>query len=131
MTPDNNQAPISTATFDLSDVKMVDEHASAATKSLFAYLNNVRGQAILFGQEHATTEGVTITANDGTQSDIFNNVGAFPAVYGWDTLSLEGNEKPGSLEVNSEENTARLAAVMKKAYERGGIVTLSAHMKTL
>lgn len=129
VTPDNNQAPISTATFDLSDVKMVDEHASAATKSLFAYLNNVRGQAILFGQEHATTEGVTITANDGTQSDIFNNVGAFPAVYGWDTLSLEGNEKPGSLEVNSEENTARLAAVMKKAYERGGIVTLSAHMK--
>ncbi|MCW3793040.1 glycosyl hydrolase [Paenibacillus sp. LS1] len=129
VTPDHNQTKIDTSHFDLSAVKLVDDQASTATKSLFTYLNNVRGKAILFGQQHATTEGVTITANDGTQSDVFNNVGAFPAVYGWDTLSLEGNEKPGSKQVSPEENTARLAAVMKKAYERGGIVTLSAHMK--
>ncbi|MDR6722962.1 mannan endo-1,4-beta-mannosidase [Paenibacillus amylolyticus] len=129
VTPDHSQTPIDTSAFDLSPVKLVDEQASPATKSLFAYLNNVRGEAILFGQQHATTEGVTITANDGTQSDVFNDVGAFPAVFGWDTLSLEGNEKPGSLDVSPEENTAKLAAVMKKAYERGGIVTLSAHMK--
>ncbi|KHF34570.1 Mannan endo-1,4-beta-mannosidase precursor [Paenibacillus sp. P1XP2] len=57
-------------------VNLVDVAATDRTKSLFVYLNGLRGKNILFGQQHATTEGLSITAKDGTQSDTFNSVGA-------------------------------------------------------
>ncbi|MFD2673513.1 glycosyl hydrolase [Marinicrinis sediminis] len=118
--PDPNQPAIDTADFDESDVVLVDEMASAKTRSLFAYLKNITGDTMLFGHQHATTQGLTISQGDGTESDVKNAVGAFPAVYGWDTLSLTGNEEPFTPEATAE--------VMKLAYERDGILTLSAHM---
>jgi mannan endo-1,4-beta-mannosidase len=124
----NNQPVISTGMFNTSDVDLVDKDAPAKTRSLFAYLQGLRGNNILFGQEHATTEGITITKRDGTQSDVFDAVGDFPALYGWDTLSLEGKEKPGAASNSREQNRDNLVDVMKKAYERDGVLTLSAHM---
>lgn len=106
----------------------VDVDATAETKSLFDYLNERRGQEVLFGQQHVTDEGLSfVSGAEGPQSDVKNAVGDFPAVFGWDTLSLEGKEKPGVAgdEAKSREN---LAAAMKEAHELGGIVTLSAHM---
>ena len=82
----------------------------------------------MFGHQHDTTEGATITSHDGTQSDVKNAVGDFPAVYGWDTLSLEGKEKPGKWEGTEQENRDALVEVMKKAYERQGVLNLSSHM---
>ncbi len=118
--PDNDQTPISTSGFDISPVKLVDEHATAETRSLFAYLKNISGDHLLFGHQNSTTRGATITQNNGTQSDVFNSVGAFPAVYGWDTNSIEGIEPPYSVPA--------LQAAMRLAYERDGIIALSAHM---
>lgn len=108
-------------------VNLVDRKASAQTRSLFLYLNELRGKNILFGQQHATTEGLSITDRDGTQSDAKNAVGEYPALFGWDTLSLEGKEKPG-VAGDFEQSRDNLAAVMKKAYDDGGVLTLSSHM---
>ncbi|MGZ0879247.1 glycosyl hydrolase [Priestia megaterium] len=107
---------------------LVDPLATKKTKSLFAYLKDIRGKHVLFGHQHATTEGATISEYDGTQSDVKNAVGDFPAVYGWDTLSLEGKEKPGKWGGSNKENRDALINVMKKAYEHDGILNLSAHM---
>lgn len=74
---------------------LADVGASSETKSLFAYLQDIRGSEILFGHQHATTEGLSITEKDGTQSEVENAVGDLPGLFGWDTLSLEGFEKPG------------------------------------
>ncbi|WP_052339758.1 glycosyl hydrolase [Gorillibacterium massiliense] len=108
-------------------IDLVDKDATDRTKSLFVYLNQIRGNHILFGQQHATDEGLSITKHDGTESDTFNDVGAYPAMFGWDTLSLEGYEKPGVMGdfAKSRDN---LIDVMKKAYKYGGVLTLSSHM---
>lgn len=109
-------------------IDLVDMNATAETRSLFQYLNEARGTQVLFGHQHDTTEGLSITAKDGTQSDVLNAVGDLPGVFGWDTLSLEGKEKPGVGLNNKQQNRDNLIAVMKKAYEEGGVLTLSAHM---
>lgn len=111
---------IPTNGFSQSAFKLVDPNATKETKSLFSYLNNVRNTHLLFGHQHATTQGVTISGYDGVESDVKNAVGDYPAVYGWDTLSLHGVEEPFTPEAT--------AHVMKLAYERNGIVTLSAHL---
>ncbi|GIO33443.1 MULTISPECIES: glycosyl hydrolase [Paenibacillus] len=119
----NEGGPVET----VPTVNLVDAAATDRTRSLFVYLNQLRGKNILFGQQHATTEGLSITAKDGTQSDTFNSVGAYPGLFGWDTLSLEGKEKPG-VAGNAEQSRDNLVAVMKKAYADGGVLTLSSHM---
>lgn len=106
---------------------LVDPDATDYTKSLFAYLDDVRGQQVLFGHQHTTTEGLSFTNTTATQSDVKNAVGDYPAVFGWDTLSLEGKEKPGVFN-DYEQSRINLIAKMKEAHELGGIVTLSAHM---
>ncbi|MGO4111541.1 glycosyl hydrolase [Paenibacillus sp. YAF4_2] len=112
---------------DTASKNFVDAQATGASKSLFDYLEGIRGNNILFGQQHATDEGQSITVHDGTQSDVYNDVGEHPAVFGWDTLSLEGKEKPGVMGdfTSSRDN---LISEMKQAYNYGGILTLSSHM---
>ncbi len=101
-------------------VNVVDPKATKETKSLFLFLNRSKESHLLFGHQHATTQGVTITTFSGIESDVKNAVGDYPAVYGWDTLSLHGVEEPFTPEATAE--------VMKLAYEREGIITLSAHL---
>jgi mannan endo-1,4-beta-mannosidase len=106
----------------------VDPLATSGTKSLFEYLQNTRGKHVLFGDQHATDEGLTLTSgSDQLQSDVKNSVGDFPAVFGWDTLSLEGKEKPG-VSNDYEQSRKNLTESMKKVHDLGGIVTLSSHM---
>ncbi|WP_146949246.1 glycosyl hydrolase, partial [Halolactibacillus miurensis] len=114
---------------------MSDPEASQYTKELFAYLKGLGGDEILFGQQHAIDEGLTLT-NDGNrvasdQSEVKNAVGNYPAIFGWDTNSLDGRERPGNaigdVALSYEERLNNLAASMKKAHELGGIVTLSMH----
>ncbi|WP_411334713.1 glycosyl hydrolase [Metabacillus indicus] len=110
---------------------LVDSNASAKTRSLFAYLQDIGGEKVLFGHQHATDEGVTITGSGtrvgSTQSEVKNSVGDYPAIFGWDTLSLDGDEKPGSSENTDEQNRQNLIASMKAAHDLGGIVALSMH----
>lgn len=110
-------------------VELVDADATAATRSLFSYLRDVRGEGILYGHQHDTSYGVTVSEADGKTSDINNGVGDFPAVFGWDTLIIEGRESPGRPENTPEENVAAFTDYLEKADRIGGISTISAHMK--
>jgi len=109
-------------------VNLADHNATRSTRSLFAYLDQLQGKEIIFGHQHATTEGIAITAHDGSQSEVKNSVGDLPGMFGWDTLSLEGKEKPGVYGGTAEQSRDELVRVMKSAYEQGGVLALSSHM---
>ena len=98
------------------EINIVNKNATSETRSLFAFMLEQRKQAIMFGHQHDTTQGLTITSTDGTQSDTFNAVGDFAAVYGWDTLSIVAPKPEGDV-----------VEQIKKAYARGGIITVSSH----
>lgn len=98
------------------EVNIVDKQATFETRSLFAFMQAQRKESIMFGHQHETTQGLTITSTDGTQSDTFNAVGDFAAVYGWDTLSIITPKQEGDV-----------VEQIKKAYARGGIITVSSH----
>lgn len=107
---------------------LVDSLASAETKSLFAFLNETRGKEVLFGHQHDTTVSFAGKDDQGkVVSDVKNSVGDYPAVFGWDTLSLDGLENPPGVAGDFEASRIALSAAMKEAYELGGIVTLSTH----
>lgn len=97
-------------------VDLVNDQASAETRSLFAFLRQVAPHGLLFGHQHETTQGLTIRARDGTESDTLHSVGDFAAIYGWDTLSI--------VEPRREED---ISEPVQLAYSRGGIITISTH----
>jgi mannan endo-1,4-beta-mannosidase len=106
-------------------VNLVDPDATPKTRSLFRYLQESRGKRILFGHQHDTTAYIALTGNP-IQSDVYNSTGDFPAIFGWDTLSIEGKEKPG-VNGDIEASRDRLIGKMKEAHKLGGIITLSTH----
>ncbi|ADU29633.1 glycosyl hydrolase [Evansella cellulosilytica] len=127
-----------TANEETRVLKMSNPDASKYTKELFAYLQDVGSDNVLFGQQHATDEGLTIKVENGdsnfvgsTQSEVKNAVGDYPAVFGWDTNSLDGRERPGNPisgePLTQEQRTQNLAKSMITAHELGGIITLSMH----
>lgn len=101
---------------DIVEINIVDKQATFETRSLFAFMQQQRNESIMFGHQHETTQGLTISTTDGTQSDTFNAVGDFAAVYGWDTLSIISPKSEGDV-----------VEQIKKAYARGGIITVSSH----
>lgn len=114
-----------------TQLDLVDEQASQETKELFDYLKTkAASKEILFGQQHALDEGVTLTGEGSragsTESEVKNAIGDYPAVFGWDTLALDGHEKPG-VEGDKEQSLANVIQSMKTAHELGGIVVLSMH----
>ncbi|MGD8174594.1 glycosyl hydrolase [Marinimicrobium sp. ARAG 43.8] len=100
-----------------STSRPVDANSTAETRALFAFLRNQMGQGVLFGHQHETTQGLTIDTTDGSQSDTYNSVGDFAAVYGWDTLSIVSPKIEGDVTKQAV-----------KAYQRGGIITVSTHL---
>lgn len=112
-------------------LNMVDEHASQETKELLDYLKEkATSPDILFGQQHAPDEGVSLTSEGSragsTESEVKNAVGDYPAIFGWDTLSLDGHEKPG-VAGDPEQSLNNVIESMKTAHELGGAVVLSMH----
>lgn len=109
-------------------IHIADPEATAATRSLFAYLDEMSGKQIMFGHQHDTTVSFAGKDADGNViSDVYSATGDYPAVFGWDTLSLDGYETPPGVSGNYEASRLGLSAAMKQAHELGGIVTLSTH----
>jgi mannan endo-1,4-beta-mannosidase len=116
--PFEHQSPVDTGNFDLRDVTLVDRDATAESVSLFAYLKNIARTHVMFGHQLTTALGFSVTRKDGTESDVYRAVGAFPAVFGFDALTITGQG----------ETDYDAAKLMRAAYRNGGIITLSAHM---
>ncbi len=102
---------------DQGRAQPTDAQATVETRSLFRFLRDQRGEGILFGHQHETTQGLTIDSADGTQSDTYNAVGDFAAVYGWDTLSIVEPKIEGDVLLQA-----------KLAFARNGIITISTHL---
>jgi len=117
---------------DPGTVAIADPDATAQTLSLFRALRDQESGGILFGQQHAIDEAVSssVTGPDGQplKSDVHDVTGDLPGMFGFDTLALRGDEKPGSHGNTGEENALALAAQLVRADALGGLVTLSAHM---
>ncbi|WP_150265397.1 glycosyl hydrolase [Paenibacillus tepidiphilus] len=109
-------------------VYIADAEATPATRSLLAYLGEMSGKQIMFGHQHDTTVSISGKDENGKViSDVYGATGDYPAVFGWDTLSLDGYETPPGVAGDYEASREGLSAAMKEAYELGGIVTLSTH----
>ena len=91
----------------------IDNKASPATSALFHSLREQMGRGILFGHHHTTAYGIG-WKNDPTRSDVKAATGSFPSVYGWDM---------------GHKGTENMRSLMVEAFERGGINTISWHMK--
>ena len=100
-------------------LRLVDPNATESTKLMYAYLRGVsESEFMLFGHQNALHHGVTIKTADGTQSDVYNAVGAQPGIVGLDGLSLVGDE-------GTFEQSVMLA---KAAHKQNALLTLSLHM---
>ncbi|WP_172254475.1 glycosyl hydrolase [Saccharibacillus deserti] len=109
-------------------VRLADPNASASARSLFAYLEEKSGKQVLFGHQHDTTVSFAGKDDKGSViSDVYSSTGDYPAVFGWDTLSLDGYESPPGVSGDYEASRLGLTAAMKQADKLGGIVTLSTH----
>ncbi|MBD3941817.1 hypothetical protein IF188_08940 [Microbacterium sp. NEAU-LLC] len=110
-------------------VDLVDDAATPETRSLFAYLRDVRGTGMLFGHQHTTDYGESFAVRDGVASDVKAATGDYPALFGFDTLIIEGRERPGVADATREQNALTLAQSIREAHDLGGISTLSAHIE--
>ena len=115
----------------VDQVNIVDKDATDATKSLYSFLNTTRGKQVLFGHQHTTDNGITFTSSgpDNTKSDVLGAVGDYPAIFGFDTLILEGLEGPGVAGKTLMENVVPFVQDIKTAHQLGGIPEISAHME--
>lgn len=112
-----------------ASVDLVDGQATEATRSLFSYLQDVRGEGTLFGHQHTTDYGESFDTRDGALSDVKAATSDYPAVFGFDALIIEGRERPGVADATREQNALTLAQSIREAHDLGGISTLSAHVE--
>lgn len=109
-------------------VRIVDDKATRETRALFQYMLDLQGQGVMFGHEHSLSDGFTFETMDGYASDVEATTGDYPAVFGWDTLILNGFQKPGVYGGTDEENVEALSWAFEQSDARGGINVLSAHL---
>jgi mannan endo-1,4-beta-mannosidase len=101
-----------------------DPKATRETLCLFQQLKEMSGRKILFGQKDAFAYGVHWKESPGLRSDIKDVCGSHPALFGWD---LEGLNKTAK---NLDDwNFRNIREWIKEVYRRGGVNTISWHMK--
>ncbi|MCP4610124.1 MAG: beta-mannosidase [Planctomycetes bacterium] len=101
---------------------ITDQEATEETRALFYNLRRLAKSKLLFGHQASTAYGVGWSAENG-RSDVKSVTGSYPAVYGWDIGHLGGNKNLDGVEFS------RLKILIRQAYERGGINTISWHMR--
>jgi mannan endo-1,4-beta-mannosidase len=102
----------------------VDRRATPETRALFVNLRRLAGKAVLFGHQDDLAYGVQWFGEPG-RSDVKETAGSYPAVYGWDAGGLEAEQG-----VNLDAVAfARQRGWIAEGYRRGGVITLSWHMR--
>ncbi len=101
----------------------IDERATAETRNLYANLQRLSKQGVLFGHQDDLAYGVGWQYEPG-RSDIRDVAGEYPAVVGWDL---------GRLEFDSTANLDRVPfdkqrALAQQVYAQGGLNTYSWHL---
>ncbi|MCP4255907.1 MAG: hypothetical protein GY774_00095 [Planctomycetes bacterium] len=100
---------------------ITDPEATEETRALFYNLRQLAKSKLLFGHQDSTAYGVGWSAEED-RSDVKSVTGSYPAVYGWDIGHLGRNKNLDGVEFS------HLKRLIKQAYERGGINTISWHM---
>ena len=101
--------------------KIIDAKATKETKVLYANLNKISKNHILFGHQHATEYGHG-WFGDENRSDVKSVTGSHPAVIGVDFSGLYGGP-----EVVIEKEKSSLRKIIADTYNRGGVTTVSWH----
>ena len=106
---------------NLTAQQLIDKNATKETKRLYANLNHLTQQGIMFGHHEDMAYGIDWNAVEG-KSDVKDVCGAYPAVHGWD-VGKEGNE-------NNIDNVSfsKTLTWIEEVYKRGGINTVSWHV---
>jgi len=120
--------PVSVSQKSVTDSGLSDAHATAETRALYVHLQNIKKHHTLFGQQDALAYGFKWNGNDdanNSRADVKDVTGSFPAIVGWDL---------GGLELNNEKNLdgvsmKKMRAEIQAVYKRGGINTISWHMR--
>ena len=102
---------------------LVDSNATVETKALFANLDRIRHDYILFGHEDALAYGVN-WRGDTDRSDVKDITGSHPAVYGWDVGHIELDSTMNLDKIEFDEMREHI----RDAYRRGGVITISWHL---
>ncbi len=99
-----------------------DTLATNETRWLLSSMQRLAGAGVMFGHHDDTAYGVNWRLKDS--SDVKNVTGSYPAIYGWD---LSGIEVDSTYDINGIPFTKQ-NQLIREAYERGGINTISWHM---
>lgn len=99
-----------------------DSNATQEAKDLFGYLKGyTKSDKIIFGQQQANVNGVTLTPDEekgSIQSDVRKLTGRNPALIGYDVGVIDGDREAG---------LRQLAKSMNAFHDEGGTVVISAH----
>lgn len=119
-----------------SEIKLVDGNADENTRRIYSYLQAVGNSTdVLFGQQNNIQNKAG--SKSLSESDTYDVVGDYSAIFGIDALALSGNEYNAStcnekyktnFATNAAGNVEAAAYLTNKAIENGAIVTLSAHI---
>lgn len=115
--PDVSEYPANDEIFEV-----VDSNATIETRALFMNLLKYRDSSVMFGHQDDLAYGVDWWAED-FRSDVNDVAGKFPAVFGWDVGEIGQSEE--NIDGISFE---KMKQWMIRAYEKGGINTISWHL---
>lgn len=101
----------------------VDQGATPETKALYQNLKKLSGKNILFGHQDALAYGVGRNHPENGFCDVKDVSGSYPAVYGWDIGHILDEHNVDSVSFK------KMKRLIKEAYARGGIITVSWHEK--
>lgn len=101
-----------------------DKSATGETKALYKNLKQMQGKSIMFGHQDDTAYGIAWSGEDN-ESDVRRVTGDYPAIYGWDLGHIELGD---SLNIDKVP-FARMQKLMIEAFRRGGINTVSWHLR--
>ncbi len=117
-----SQEPGGLALANPEEARLVDDRATAETRALFLRLRQLAKTKMLFGHQDSTAYGVG-WSGEANKSDVKEVTGSFPAVHGWDIGRLGGKNNLDGIEFE------HLKQLIKEAHQRGGINTISWHMR--